>query len=308
MPDIESHPRLLELIGLAKDAATLHQQMKARNEATTQVDEAIGAIYSDIGRLVYRLMSQGSRAESADTAEGSDDDRATFLPFTEEATQSTVPTEEEVAERMNWYTDEVEVDDAEPLFTKEDRLDELTDIPESDPISEEVEMDTVTDHEDYEVTTIAQLRRNSGASDHPLRRLSDESSDPTWAYKLTQLLNLLELPIAHNVTKWLSRPLGCSGPLRSSTRVSTAFPSRFRCASSECSPPAPSTCVCNLPSMSDRGSPWTACDDTVSTRNSRLLRGCLPNQVRRMTPGPMTFRPGGTCCTPSEKPLRWTRE
>jgi len=194
MPDIESHPRLLELIGLAKDAATLHQQMKARNEATTQVDEAIGAIYSDIGRLVYRLMSQGSRAESADTAEGSDDDRATFLPFTEEATQSTVPTEEEVAERMNWYTDEVEVDDAEPLFTKEDRLDELTDIPESDPISEEVEMDTVTDHEDYEVTTIAQLRRNSGASDHPLRRLSDESSDPTWAYKLTQLLKLLELP------------------------------------------------------------------------------------------------------------------
>jgi len=176
--------------------------MRARREPTADVDEALDAIYSDIGRLVFRLMNDNATSAKDGPPEPTESARPTFLPLTEEATQSTIPTEEDHGERLDWYTDEDEGDkddgesaQPEPLFfSQDDRLDEMTDIPESDPISEEIEIDAVTDHEDYEVTGIAQMTRAQTEPNHPLHRLADSSSDPTWAYKLGELLHLLQLP------------------------------------------------------------------------------------------------------------------
>jgi hypothetical protein len=196
MSDIETHPRLLELIGLAKDAAALRSQMRGRNEATTDVDDAIDAIYADIGRLVFRLINDTSAPALPPGAISPSIDAPTFIPRTEEATQSSQPTEEDDEERESWYTEEVYADSSQPLFSVEDRLDELTDVPESDPISEEVEIeaDSITDHEDFAVMTLRQLLTDKASSNHALNQLADSSRDPTWAYKLTQLLALLERP------------------------------------------------------------------------------------------------------------------
>ena len=196
MSDIQTHPRLLELIGLAKDAAALRSQMRGRSEPTTDVDEAIDAIYADIGRLVFRLMEDKTTPALPSGATPPSINAPTYIPSTEEATQSSQPTEEDVEERESWYTEEVYADSSQPLFSVDDRLDELTDIPESDPVSEEVEIepDSLTDNEDYEVMTLRQLGREMTSSSHALHRLADSSQDPTWAYKLTQLLALLERP------------------------------------------------------------------------------------------------------------------
>jgi len=201
MSDIASNPRLLELIELAKNASQLHSEMSARREATGEVDEAITAIYADIGRLVYRLVTDTADVPPLErrpvpftpsVSSEAATDRGTYLPMSDR--DSAALTNDQV-EGDSWYTEEVEIDTSEPLFSEEDKLEEYTDIPESDP--DPVDTDAGEDgsiDEEFAVARLDEMFLHRAESGHPLNDLASLERDPTWTHKLTQLLGLLNLP------------------------------------------------------------------------------------------------------------------
>ncbi len=199
MSDIAANTRLQELLELARNASRLHNDMAARGDSTSDVDDALTAIYADIGKLVYQLLAEDKVAEAEPpqpldpTAEPS---RATFLPLPDEEPEITSFTDEVGTGATSWYTEEMEVEVSGPLFSPDDHLDEFTDIPESDPISEEIEMDAEPDDDggDYDIASIGQMWSERVTRGRSLHDLADPTADPTWNHKLTQLLGLLNLP------------------------------------------------------------------------------------------------------------------
>ena len=208
MSDIASNPRLHELLELARNATQLHEEMSQRGEVTVEVDDAMVAIYADIGKLVSRLMSESSAGipdpetptgplitplsfEPIETSNA--DERSTFIPTSDDFADS-VNSDASAPPSSGWYTEEVEFDTSQPLFSASDNLEEYTDIPESDPETAEVPMADLSVDEEYEISQLAQMIAHRAEMGHPLHNLASQDEDPTWTHRLTQLLGLLNLP------------------------------------------------------------------------------------------------------------------
>jgi hypothetical protein len=203
MSDIASNPRLLELIELANNANRLHRQLTARKEDASEVDAARKAIFGDIGTLVHRLMTETGPEPAKQPSEPAlprapapvDPADQTFLPDSDNGLPDAIIGNDDERDG-GWYTEDVEFDTSQPLFSDEDNLEEFTDVPESDPVSDEVEMgdmDTLDD-EVYDHSSLAQLAAHRIERGHALYELANPETDPTWSHKLTQLLGLLNLP------------------------------------------------------------------------------------------------------------------
>lgn len=180
MVDLSSNPRLQELIQQAEDAVQLRGEIRKGHGATGPVQEALDDIWRDIGRLVHRLMMAADQGildaqtgEEGDTSEDIDNG--------------------DIGRGDRWYTDEIQ-DDGKPLFDADDAIAQITDIPESDPITQEVPIGDPTYDDGGERATLADMAWQRGEAGEALHVLASGDEDPPWGLQLSHLMGLLTLP------------------------------------------------------------------------------------------------------------------
>lgn len=180
MMDILENSRIRELLDQAERAHRLRGDLAARSETTSELDEALEGIYRDLGRAFFDAVHDGSRSP--------------LIPDSPEDDPTLFTSEIDSEDSGSWYTDEVELQVPQRLFDEDDIDDDYTDVPESDiEIPEQDEVAPVPAA--YDVVTLATLRGRLDDRSDALSDLADTTRDPpTWAHKLWELLDMVELP------------------------------------------------------------------------------------------------------------------
>lgn len=183
MRDIIENPRIRELLVQAERARRLRVELADRRDVdgadpTSELDEALDSIYRDLGRALFHIAQE-------------DGTRHLLIPDSPEEDPTLFTSEIERDDTGSWYTDEVPRPDR--LFDEDDIDDDFTDVPESEVPEQEEEPVMVPSP--YDMVTLAALRSRLHDRSDSLSDLADTSREPpTWAYKLWELLDLLELP------------------------------------------------------------------------------------------------------------------
>jgi hypothetical protein len=194
MSDALKNPRIRELLHEVDQAEALHAQLAEQNADTSEVGEALDGLLRDLGRAVWQF-SQAPESQDRlvpDTVE---------LPTGEpEGFTNEVPDPAEAERQASWYADDTDAtadmptDLAGSLFDPGDLTpDEMTEIPESDPITPSPAPERRSDDDTYELETLVTMRRVRDTPGSPLARLSG-GDEPTWRHNLDELLELLTLP------------------------------------------------------------------------------------------------------------------
>ncbi len=193
MSDVLTNPRIRELLAEVSEAEALHRDLEGRDADPSEVTEALGDLYSDLGRAFFQWASSPLAAGD-------------MVPETDGHTEgftNEVPDPEAEARGGGWYAEDVDVDTRSGFFDPGDlSRDDVTEVPEADPATPDGApersvwsgdyADNSDDGDDQRQSLAAMVLSTSDPSSTlaALRR----GEEPTWKHHLDELLELLELP------------------------------------------------------------------------------------------------------------------
>lgn len=158
MTDPLRHARIRALLEQAERAHRIREELVAQKEGTDALDSALDSVFRDLGQALFERVQA---------------DRGPLIPpaMDEDPTQFTSELERE---DTSWYDD---VDVPDRLFDDDDLEDDVTDIPEPDPLPE-----PTAEAPEGERVTLAALQAEPIAP------------NASWGAALEEWLTLVDLP------------------------------------------------------------------------------------------------------------------